>query len=99
MADTWSQEQLVEATEDGSIDTVILAFTDHYGRLMGKRLDAEFFLEVCDDGSHACDYLLTGDMEMDPTPGYAFTSWERGYGDMRAVPDLATLRRANGNVL
>ena len=73
MADTWSQEQLVEATEDGSIDTVILAFTDHYGRLMGKRLDAEFFLED-PSGTHACDYLLTVDMEMEPLDGFAFSN-------------------------
>ena len=78
MADTWSQEQLVEATEDGSIDTVILAFTDHYGRLMGKRLDAEFFLED-PSGTHACDYLLTVDMEMEPLDGFAFSNWDRGY--------------------
>jgi glutamine synthetase len=43
---------------------------------------------------HVCDYLLACDMEMDPTPGYSFTNWETGYGDLHAVPDLATLRRA-----
>jgi glutamine synthetase len=41
-----------------------------------------------------CDYLLACDMEMDPTPGYGFTSWESGYGDLHAVPDLGSLRRA-----
>jgi glutamine synthetase len=41
-----------------------------------------------------CDYLLACDMEMDPTPGYAFTSWATGYGDLHAIPDVATLRRA-----
>ncbi|MEC9115018.1 MAG: glutamine synthetase family protein [Actinomycetota bacterium] len=91
MADTWSQEQLVEATEDGSIDTVILAFTDHYGRLMGKRLDAEFFLED-PSGTHACDYLLTVDMEMEPLDGFAFSNWDRGYGDLHLTPDIHTLR-------
>jgi glutamine synthetase len=29
-----------------------------------------------------------------PTPGYAFTNWASGYGDVRAVPDLGTLRTA-----
>jgi glutamine synthetase len=43
---------------------------------------------------HVCDYLLACDMEMDPTPGYAYTSWETGYGDLQAMPDLGTLRRA-----
>jgi glutamine synthetase len=32
-------------------------------------------------------------MEMDPVPGYAIASWERGYGDFVMRPDLATLRR------
>jgi glutamine synthetase len=30
---------------------------------------------------------------MDPQPGYAMASWERGYGDFHLTPDLATLRR------
>ena len=45
-------------------------------------------------GMHVCDYLLACDMEMDPTPGYAFASWKTGYGDLHAMPDLGTLRRA-----
>ena len=27
-------------------------------------------------------------MEMDPIPGYAIASWERGYGDFALRPDL-----------
>ena len=78
------------------IETVIAGFTDHYGRLMGKRFDAEFFLEnVAQNGSHGCDYLLTTDMEMEPVPGYTFANWELGYGDFHLVPDLGTLRQAD----
>jgi glutamine synthetase len=88
-------ETLERQVGDGSIETVLTVIPDLYGRLMGKRILGSFFLEeIAHDAMHACDYLLACDMEMDPTPGYAFTSWERGYGDMRAVPDLATLRRA-----
>ena len=72
MPNSWSQEQLAEATEAGRIDTVVLAFTDHYGRLMGKRLDAEFFLGD-PSGTHACDYLLTVAMEMAPFLGPDFS--------------------------
>jgi glutamine synthetase len=80
---------------EGRIDTVVTALPDLYGRLVGKRIHAPFFLDtVREHGMHVCDYLLACDMEMDPTPGYAFTSWEKGYGDLRAQPDLATLRRA-----
>jgi glutamine synthetase len=78
------------------IDTVIIAFSDHYGRLLGKRLDAEYFLaEAAKHGTHACNYLLTTDMEMEPVPGYRFANWERGYGDFHLAPDLSTLRRAS----
>src|SRR5919106_3442719 len=78
------------------VDTVLVAFTDHYGRLCGKRYDADFFEEaIAKDGTHACDYLLTTDMELEPVPGYRFANWELGYGDMRLVPDMATLRRAS----
>src|SRR5439155_639096 len=41
---------------------------------------------------HACAYLLTVDMEMDPVPGYELTSWQRGYQDFVLVPDERTLR-------
>ena len=60
---------------------------------MGKRVVGRYFLDhVVDDGVHACIYLFTVDMEMEPLPGFKLTSWERGYGDMKMVPDLATLR-------
>ena len=87
-------EDLRTAVADGSIDTVVVAFTDVYGRLLGKRFDAGFFLDSIDDGTHVCNYLLAVDMEMEPVAGYAFASWEQGYGDVHLVPDLATLRRA-----
>lgn len=87
-------QQLQDQVANEEIETVILAFTDHYGRLVGKRFDAEFFLEsAAEAGTHACDYLLTTDMEMEPVPGYAFANWELGYGDFHLVPDLGTLRR------
>jgi len=88
-------EDLHNKSELGEIETVIVAFTDHYGRLMGKRYDVEFFLEsAAMDGAHGCDYLLTTNMEMEPVSGYAFANWELGYGDFHLVPDLATLRVA-----
>ena len=88
-------EELRTAVEADSIDTVVMAFADHYGRLVGKRFDAGFFLDTClADGTHACDYLLTVDMEMEPVEGYASANWQAGYGDFHLVPDLDTLRRA-----
>lgn len=79
----------------GAIDTVLVQFTDHLGRFLGKRFDAAFFLEeTAHTGTHACDYLLTADMGMEPVPGFTFANWEMGYGDVHLVPDLSTLRRA-----
>lgn len=90
-----TREELVSAVADGSIDTVLAVMPDLYGRLLGKRLTGHYFLKsAIDDGMHVCDYLLASDIEMDPVPGYAFTNWERGYGDLHVVPDLTTLRRA-----
>ena len=89
-------EDLSAAVEQGTIDTVIVGFTDHYGRVHGKRVDASFFLDdMADSGTHGCDYLLTVDMEMEPVPGYAYSNWELGYGDFHMVPDFATLRIAS----
>jgi glutamine synthetase len=80
---------------DGSIDTVVVAFTDMQGRLMGKRLHVDYFLEQAEGGHpvEGCNYLLALEMEMEPVPGYRLASWERGYGDFALAPDLDTLRR------
>ncbi len=88
-------DRCTELIRAGEIDTVLVAFPDLQGRLMGKRVTGHFFLDNVvggDGGIHACDYLLAVDVEMTPLPGYRFTSWETGYGDCKAVPDVATLR-------
>jgi len=87
-------DELRSDVESGAIDTVVAAFTDMQGRLLGKREQAEFFLDSsAEHGVEGCNYLLAVDMEMDPQPGYAMASWEQGYGDFVTAPDLATLRR------
>jgi len=89
-------DTLKRMVADDEIDTVIAAFPDMYGRLVGKRIVGRYFVdEVVAHGLHACDYLLACDMEMDPVPGYAFTSWAKGYGDFRPIPDFDTLRIAS----
>jgi glutamine synthetase len=83
-------EALVKSDQ---VDTVLTVVPDGFGRLMGKRLVARFFLDsAVPHGLHACIYLFTVDMDMEPLPGFTLTSWERGYGDMKLVPDLASLR-------
>src|SRR5438874_5950342 len=89
-----SLEQLGTEAEAGTIDTVVTAFTDMQGRLVGKRIDVSYFLDqVADHGIEGCNYLLALDMEMDPVPGYEMANWEKGYGDFAIAPDMSTLRR------
>jgi len=88
---TVSLAELEALIDDGAVDTVICAFPDLYGRLMGKRLDGGFFVSD-PSGTHACDYLFTVDMEMEVVEGYDFANWHGGYGDVHLVPDLSTLR-------
>ena len=83
-------EQLTKQVAAGEIDTVLVCFPDMQGRLMGKRFQAEFFLDSHDE-THSCNYLLANDIDMEPVPGYAATSWEKGYGDFTLKPDMSTL--------
>src|SRR5579862_7262366 len=86
-------EQLRVEADTETIDTVLIVFTDMQGRLAGKRLSAEFFIEeVAGKHSEGCNYLLAVDVDMNTVSGYAMSSWERGYGDFVMRPDLDTLR-------
>ena len=89
----YSIDQLQADVQNGEIDTVLVAFPDMQGRLIGKRFQAEFFLEGASDETHACDYLLADDIDMEPVPGYAAASWDKGYGDFVMKPDLRTLMK------
>ena len=88
-----TREELLARIADGSIDTVILAITDMQGRLQGKRLDGDFFVDVIGDGVvEGCSYLLASDVDMATVDGFALTSWDRGYGDIAFRPDFTTVR-------
>ena len=85
-------DELRSEVEAGTIDTVVAAFTDMQGRLMGKREQAEYFLdESVEHGLEGCNYLIATDMENEPQPGYAMANWEAGYGDFHLTPDMGTL--------
>lgn len=93
MTGTMTLKELEAAIAAGTIDTVIVAFPDMQGRLVGKRFTGAFFLDSAIHETHACNYLLTVDIDMEPVPGYQAASWEKGYGDFVLKPDIATLRR------
>ncbi|MCH8038558.1 MAG: glutamine synthetase [Proteobacteria bacterium] len=86
-------ETLTRLIEQGEIDTVLVCFPDLQGRLMGKRVTGHFFRDSVAEETHACDYLLAVDMEMEPVPGFKAASWDLGYGDFTIKPDMNTLRR------
>jgi glutamine synthetase len=85
-------EALRQRIRAGEIDTVVSAITDQQGRMMGKRITGDFFLEHAEHGTHFCTYLLGTDMEMTTPGGYRLMNWETGYGDWLADPDWSTLR-------
>jgi glutamine synthetase len=90
-----SADELANLVTSGEIDTVVVAFTDMQGRLIGKRIGARFFLDdIAAHGAECCNYLLAVDVENNTVDGYAMSSWSHGYGDMEMRPDLETLRRA-----
>ncbi|WP_395817469.1 glutamine synthetase family protein [Devosia sp.] len=90
----YTLDQLKADVKAGTIDTVLVAFPDMQGRLIGKRFQAEFFLDGAIDATHGCDYLLANDIDMEPVPGYEAANWGRGYGDFVMKPDLTTLMKA-----
>ena len=87
-----SLEQLNQEVQQGLIDTVVACQVDMQGRLMGKRFQAEYFIESAWRETHSCNYLLATDFEMETVEGYRSTSWSAGYGDYIMKPDLNTLR-------
>ncbi|MDF2992685.1 MAG: glutamine synthetase [Microbacterium sp.] len=94
MAGNLTTAELDAAIDSGEIDTVVVAFPDAQGRLVGKRVAARFWRdEVLPHGAEACNYLLSVDVDLNTVDGYAMSSWDKGYGDMLLVPDLETLRR------
>lgn len=93
MTSHYSFDELKKDVAEGRIDTIIAAQVDMQGRLMGKRFQAEYFVESAYQETHSCNYLLATDIEMETISGYKATSWEQGYGDYTMKPDLATLRK------
>jgi glutamine synthetase len=81
-------EALRRGVDAGEIDTVLGAMVDMQGRLMGKRFQAEYFLDSGQHETHCCNYLLADDIDMEPVPGYAAAGWSQGYGDFGSFADL-----------
>lgn len=86
-------DALRSAAESGNIHTVVIAMPDMQGRLQGKRVAVEHFLDqVVEHNAEGCNYQLAVDVDMTTVSGYRHASWSTGYGDFVFVPDLSTLR-------
>jgi glutamine synthetase len=84
---------LAQSIRNGTIDTILVGFPDPFGRLVGKRYRADFFLEhVLPHGTHGCNYLLTVNLDMDPLDGFKVANWDAGFGDFALRPDPGTIR-------
>ncbi|MGA1352712.1 MAG: glutamine synthetase, partial [Ilumatobacteraceae bacterium] len=88
-----TRAELRDAIHRGDIDTVVMAFPDLQGRLVGKRTSGTFFLQQVEEhGTENCDYLIATDFDDVAVPGYKFASYDLGYGDMVARADFGTIR-------
>ena len=88
---------LEQAVAEGAIDTVLVAQIDMQGRLMGKRFQAEFFLDERPPRDPQLQLPARHRLEMETVPGYKATSWAAGYGDYVMRPTSSTLRRVPGS--
>jgi glutamine synthetase len=88
-----TRKELLSRIAAGEVDSVVMAFPDRYGRLVGKRTSGQFFVEhVADHGTENCDYLLTCDLDNQPVSGFEYSNFDKGYGDLIARPDWGTVR-------
>jgi glutamine synthetase len=99
-AERLSLENLRTRIADGSIDTVVLAIADMQGRLQGKRLDAQYFVDdVVEHATEGCNYLLAVDVEMNTVEGYEISSWLRrlrhGAGHVHASVGAVAARHSD----
>ena len=95
------QAPLVENVQrliaENNLEVIIAGASDLNGIFLGKRVPAARFAERPLTSIAVSDYFWVMDTEQNPIPPPAGTSgwwpsWERGYGDIDAFPDLSTFR-------
>src|SRR5690625_5132459 len=87
-------DELRDGLKAGEFHTVVLAMVDMQGRLQGKRLTADYFVnEVAGAQAEVCNYQLAVDVAMNTVDGYEHAPWATACGDFAFVPDMSTLRR------
>jgi glutamine synthetase len=86
------EEGLRALAAAGELDTIVLAGVDYQGRLFGKRLTADYMLELQPDGSFASVAALAEDIRMSVVEGLSFGGPETGFHDILLRPDYSTAR-------
>jgi glutamine synthetase len=85
-------DELRDAVEGGSIDSVFVCTPDLYGRLMGKRVPAARFLAGLPAGIEISSAIFVYDAEQNVLEGFPEIGKQNGWADMAALPDVAALR-------
>jgi len=86
------REQIASALGDRSLSQIEVAWADHLGHTLGKRLPAAGFLDQADERVGFCDATLSWDVVATVHEGARLTSWHTGFPDLYATPDLDTFR-------
>ena len=87
------REQITSAAADRSLSEIEVAWADHLGHTLGKRLPAAGFLDqAANERVGFCDATLSWDVVANVHEGGRLTGWHTGFPDLYAAPDLDTFR-------
>lgn len=83
-------KELIQKLEKDGVKFVRLTYSDMHGYPRGKDIPLEYFANVIEDGQTFCVANLVDGLDGNPliAPGMAP---DRGFPDMRAIPDMTTL--------
>jgi glutamine synthetase len=85
--------ELQAAVNAGTIDSVAIVTPDLQGKLMGKRIPAQAFLDA-PHGIEVSSSIFIYDNEQNVNEGFPEIGEQNGWADTACVPDLDTLRHA-----
>jgi len=86
-------EPIAAAVESRSLSEIELAWADHLGHTLGKRLPAASFLQrAAAERVGFCDATLSWDVTATVHEGARLTDWHTGFPDLYATPDPGTFR-------
>jgi hypothetical protein len=89
-AEKLSYDDLGAEVKASLIDTVVVASVDVHGKLVGKRVPADLFLERLRDGIELASAILIYDNDWSFLEGFPEIGAQNAWSDMETVPDLTT---------